>query len=90
MAAAGAGGAVAGGPGAAVASLARQVLESPQVKSRLAITLNRAANASGKAESIAATTGRLNGYIQSLDSALGAGSPLPLAAADDQQQVAQR
>jgi hypothetical protein len=80
MAAAGAGGAMAGGPGAAAATLMRQTLGSPQVKSRLAIALNSAQNARGAREAFAATVARVNRYVQGLDAAVSPTMGIPAVA----------
>lgn len=73
------------------AMVMRQTLGSPMVKSKLAIMLNAAARSGGAVESPAASMARVNSYLQSLDSAL---SPypqaLPMAASNDQAQMASR
>lgn len=84
------GGTVEGAVGMAGAALMRHVLDDPGVKSRLAIFLNGAARNAGKLETPAATTARIGAYVQNLDTALGRSSSLPMAAQDQQTQLAQR
>jgi hypothetical protein len=89
------GAASSGGPAGMVgASVMRHVFGTPSFKSRLAIVLNKAAKTGGIPESVAATTARVNSFVQSLDSALSSGAQttampgaaLPQAAQGDQQQ----
>jgi hypothetical protein len=71
------------------AMIMRHALGSQMVKSKLAIMLNAAARSGGAVESPAATTARINSYIQSLDSALTAyPQGLPMAASNDKTQQA--
>jgi hypothetical protein len=90
--AAGAAGGAAGGPvGAAGAAAMRQAIGSPLFKSKLAFALSKASQQVGKVEPYAASLGRVNSYVQSLDSALSPQAlPLPMAAQNDQTQMAQR
>lgn len=90
MVAAGAGAAAEGPMGAGVAALMRHIVGSPEIKSRLAIALTKAAG--GSAPAGLASAARVNSYIQSLDGALSRGAttatapaPLPLAASGNQQ-----